>query len=127
MTSMNIIWLSLYHRFKDSTYLIHPNNLSLTKQEKNSTTNPYLFLQITMPESLSEAIGKDHDDFDVCYNEIKRATDDATKIKWRNQLTWNVARHAISEELTWYPAMEKHMGELGKKLAAEDKEQHMSV
>ncbi|RDI78695.1 Vacuolar amino acid transporter 5 [Venturia inaequalis] len=80
-----------------------------------------------MPESLSEAIGRDHDDFDVCYNEIKRATDDATKIKWRNQLTWNVARHAISEELKWYPAMEKHMGELGKKLAEEDKEQHMSV
>lgn len=77
--------------------------------------------------TLSEAIGRDHDDFDVCYNEIKRATDDATKIKWRNQLTWNVARHAISEELTWYPAMEKHMGELGKKLADEDKEQHMSV
>lgn len=80
-----------------------------------------------MPESLSEAIGRDHEDFDVCYNEIKKATDDATKIKWRNQLTWNVARHAISEELTWYPAMEKYMGELGKKLAAEDKEQHMSV
>jgi hypothetical protein len=80
-----------------------------------------------MGDTISEAIGKDHDDFDVCYNEIKKSNDDTTKIKWRNQLTWNVARHAISEELTWYPAMEKHMGELGKKLAAEDKEQHMSV
>ncbi|TID23556.1 Vacuolar amino acid transporter 5 [Venturia nashicola] len=79
-----------------------------------------------MPESLSEAIGRDHDDFSVCYNEIKRATDDATKIKWRNQLTWNVARHTISEELTWYPAMEKYMGELGKNLAEEDKEQQMN-
>jgi hypothetical protein len=81
----------------------------------------------TMPQLLSEAIGADHDEFDVLYENIKNATDDAAKVRWRNQLTWTVARHAISEELTWYPAMEKHLGEEGTRLAKTDKEQHQGV
>jgi hemerythrin superfamily protein len=80
-----------------------------------------------MPQLLSEAIGADHDEFDVLYENIKNATDDAAKVRWRNQLTWTVARHAISEELTWYPAMEKHLGEEGTRLAKTDKEQHQGV
>jgi hypothetical protein len=50
-----------------------------------------------------------------------------SRIKWRNALTWNLARHAISEELTVYPAMEKFLGAEGKALAAEDFEQHQAV
>jgi hypothetical protein len=49
------------------------------------------------------------------------------QIKWRNALTWNLARHAISEELTVYPAMEKFLGAEGKALAKEDFEQHQAV
>ncbi|THW39582.1 hypothetical protein D6D21_07246 [Aureobasidium pullulans] len=77
-----------------------------------------------MGKSISEAIGADHDEFDVLYENLKNATDDAAKVRWRNQLTWTVARHAISEELTWYPAMEKHLGEEGVRLSKTDKEQH---
>ncbi|KAF2088221.1 HHE domain protein [Saccharata proteae CBS 121410] len=77
--------------------------------------------------TLAEAIGADHDYFDVCASHIRAASTLAEKTKWRNQLTWVVARHAISEELTWYPAMEKHMGPEGKKLADEDREQHQAV
>lgn len=80
-----------------------------------------------MGKLLSEAIGADHDEFDVLYENIKNATDDAAKVRWRNQLTWTVARHAISEELTWYPAMAKHLGEEGVRLAKTDKEQHQGV
>ncbi|KAK5945413.1 hypothetical protein PMZ80_002618 [Knufia obscura] len=80
-----------------------------------------------MPESISEAIGADHDNFDVYYENIKNAKDDGAKVRWRNQLTWIIARHAISEELTWYPAMEKHLGEEGVRLSKTDKEQHMGV
>lgn len=80
-----------------------------------------------MGESISEAIGADHDLFDVYYENIKNASDDGAKVRWRNQLTWIVARHAISEELTWYPAMEKHLGEEGVRLSKTDKEQHMGV
>lgn len=78
-------------------------------------------------ETISEAIGADHDDFDVYYENIKSAPDDGEKVRWRNSLTWLVARHAISEELTWYPAMEKHLGEEGVKLSKTDKEQHSAV
>lgn len=78
-------------------------------------------------ETISSAIGADHDYFDTCYEHIASASDIEEKTKWRNQLTWTVARHAISEELTYYPAMEKRLGTEGKKLADEDREQHQAV
>ena len=80
-----------------------------------------------MGKTLSEAIGEDHDLFDVYYDSLKKAQDDAAKVRWRNQLIWIVARHAVSEELTWYPAMEKHLGEEGVMLSKTDKEQHQAV
>lgn len=80
-----------------------------------------------MGETISEAISADHHMFDVYYDNIKSAKDDAEKVRWRNQLTWIVARHAVSEELTMYPAMEKHLGEVGVQLTKTDKEQHQSV
>ncbi|KAK5119876.1 hypothetical protein LTR85_007202 [Meristemomyces frigidus] len=76
------------------------------------------------PPPFEEAIGADHQSFDIYVENIKSATDDAEKIRWRNQLTWAVARHAISEELTLYPAMEKWLGEEGVQLSKTDKEQH---
>ena len=80
-----------------------------------------------MGETISEAIGADHHAFDVYFENIKAAEDDAAKVRWRNQLTWIVARHAISEELTMYPAMEKYLGEEGIRLTKTDKEQHLGV
>ena len=80
-----------------------------------------------MGETISEAISADHHSFDVYYENIKNAEDDAGKVRWRNQLTWTLARHAISEELTLYPAMEKHLGAMGVELSKTDKEQHQGV
>lgn len=76
---------------------------------------------------IAEALGNDHQYLDHCYEQIKAQTTTEDKIKWRNMLTWNLARHAISEELTVYPAMEKHLGEEGKALTAEDFAQHQTV
>jgi hypothetical protein len=42
-------------------------------------------------------------------------------------LSWNLARHAISEELTVYPAMEKWLGEGGKALTKDDFAQRQAV
>jgi len=80
-----------------------------------------------MGETISEAIAADHQLFDDYYENIKSATDDAEKVRWRNLLTWTIARHAISEELTLYPAMEKHLGDEGIQLTKTDKEQHQGV
>ncbi|KAI9821890.1 MAG: hypothetical protein M1827_002472 [Pycnora praestabilis] len=80
-----------------------------------------------MGETISEAISADHHALDEYYEKIKSAPDLETKIKWRNLLTWTLARHAISEELTMYPAMEKHMGQEGVELTNVDRQQHQAV
>ena len=76
---------------------------------------------------ISEALGQDHRYLDKIYENLKSASDLQDKTKWRNMLTWNLARHAISEELTVYPAMEQWLGEEGKALTADDKAQHQAV
>ena len=80
-----------------------------------------------MGETISEAIAADHASFDEYAGYLRSATDDAEKVRWRNKLTWTVARHALSEELTLYPAMEKHLGDEGVRLSKTDKEQHQGV
>ena len=61
------------------------------------------------------------------YDEYKRAktnSDLDAQARWARQLTWEVARHAVGEEIIVYPLMEKHMGDKGKELADEDRSQH---
>ncbi|KAL9585668.1 MAG: hypothetical protein Q9203_004154 [Teloschistes exilis] len=96
----------------------HP--ISSTRQQ-NSTMSP------TDPQTISEAIGNDHKALDLYADNIKTATTLEDKTKWRNQLTWALARHAISEELTMYPAMEQHLGEEGLQLTNTDRKQHQAV
>lgn len=78
-------------------------------------------------ESVSAAIDNDHRYLNGCYDKIKNASDLETKTKWRNQLVWSLARHSISEELTVYPAFEKHLGNEGYAMAEEDRAQHQTV
>lgn len=78
-------------------------------------------------KTISEAIGADHKAIDSYADEIKSSETLDDKIKWRNQFTWALARHAISEELTLYPAMEKHLGQEGIELTNKDREQHQAV
>jgi hypothetical protein len=61
------------------------------------------------------------------YDEYLRAraeSDVDRQTRWGHQLRWEVARHAVGEELVVYPLMEKHMGQKGKELADEDRAQH---
>ena len=99
---------------------------------QNSTRTYFLFhiktlVHTRMGETISEAIAADHASFDEYAAYLRSATDDAEKVRWRNKLTWTVARHALSEELTLYPAMEKHLGDEGVRLTKTDKEQHQGV
>lgn len=77
--------------------------------------------------TISEAIGADHGAIDQYAENIKTASTLQEKIEWRNQFTWALARHAVSEELTLYPVMEEKLGPVGKELADVDREQHMAV
>ena len=58
------------------------------------------------------------------YKRAKVANDVDAQARWARQLTWEVARHAVGEEIVVYPLMEKHLGEKGKQLADEDRDQH---
>ena len=44
--------------------------------------------------------------------------------RWARQLTWEVARHAVGEEIVVYPLMEKHLGDKGRELADHDRKEH---
>lgn len=88
-----------------------------------------LHIPISMADNrtISEAIGNDHKTIDSFADKIKSSSTLQEKTEWRNQFTWALARHAVSEELTMYPAMEKHMGQEGTDLTNVDREQHQAV
>jgi hypothetical protein len=59
------------------------------------------------------------------YREYTRtAGDKDTQERWARQLTWEIARHAVGEEIIVYPLMEKHLGEKGLKLTNQDRADH---
>ncbi|MCJ1258818.1 hypothetical protein MMC24_006652 [Lignoscripta atroalba] len=76
--------------------------------------------------TVSETIIHDHKELDEYINNILSAKDDDTKVRWQNQLTWELARHSIAEELVVYPAMEKNLPG-GKSMADKDREQHQTL
>ncbi|KAI0826677.1 hypothetical protein BC628DRAFT_1320071 [Trametes gibbosa] len=80
--------------------------------------------------TLFESIKEDHEEMYEYHDQYNRARDrddvDA-QARWARQLTWEIARHAVGEEIVVYPLMEKHLGDEGKKLADHDREEHHSV
>ena len=61
------------------------------------------------------------------HDEYKRAGvagDAAAQARWARQLTWEIARHAVGEEIVVYPLMEKHLGSEGLELADHDRDEH---
>jgi len=57
-------------------------------------------------------------------NYVDSQGDPDAQARWARQFTWEVARHAVGEEIVIYPLMEKHLGEQGKKLADDDRADH---
>jgi len=63
------------------------------------------------------------------YDQYKRARDRGDidgQARWVHQLAWEIARHAVGEEIVVYPLMEQHLGADGKKLADHDRSEHRS-
>ncbi len=59
------------------------------------------------------------------YTEAHTAGNEKEATAWANQLVWEVARHAVGEEIVVYPLMEKHLGDEGKRLADDDRKDHL--
>ena len=55
---------------------------------------------------------------------IKASGNTDTQARWARQLIWEIARHAVGEEIIVYPLMEKFLGERGLKLTNKDREEH---
>ncbi|KAF8191292.1 HHE domain-containing protein [Pholiota molesta] len=58
---------------------------------------------------------------------VKNTGNPEAQARWARQLTWEVARHAVGEELVVYPLMEKHLGLKGRELADNDRGDHIKV
>ncbi|KAE9405681.1 hypothetical protein BT96DRAFT_915893 [Gymnopus androsaceus JB14] len=79
-------------------------------------------------KTLTEAIKEDHEEMYEYFDNYKKCTGDAdAQARWARQLTWEIARHAVGEEIVVYPLMEKHMGQEGMDLANGDRKEHQLV
>jgi hypothetical protein len=63
----------------------------------------------------------------TAYKKAHTAGDLDTAEKFSHQLRWEIARHAVGEELVVYPLMEEKMGAKGKELADHDRKEHQDV
>ncbi|KAJ7628744.1 hypothetical protein FB45DRAFT_1059449 [Roridomyces roridus] len=77
---------------------------------------------------LTDAIKEDHEEMYEYHDYYKKSAGDAdAQARWARQLTWEIARHAVGEEIIVYPLMEKHLGAQGLKLTDHDREEHQHV
>jgi hypothetical protein len=77
--------------------------------------------------AISNAVKKDHKEIRAYYNNIINAKDNDEATRWQNQFTWELARHAIAEELVVYPSFIKTLGEQGKQMSDKDRAAHQTV
>jgi len=79
-------------------------------------------------KTLLQAVTEDHQEIYTYYNEyLGNAHDSEAQGRWARQLTWELTRHAVGEEIIIFPLMEKHLGDQGKKLADEDRKDHQYI
>lgn len=79
--------------------------------------------------TITAAITHDHRELEDYYGRIMALDekDYDSKSRWQNQLTWELARHAVGEEIVLYPAYERYLGARGKQMADKDRDSHQKV
>lgn len=75
---------------------------------------------------ISEAITKDHQDLESLYKAILTSEDADEQKRFQDQFTWELARHAVAEELVVHPAIEKVLPD-GKETTDRDRREHSTV
>ncbi|KAK2060953.1 HHE domain-containing protein [Colletotrichum caudatum] len=75
---------------------------------------------------LSDVIKEDHRELGAYHRHILECTDMDEQARFQNLFIWELARHAISEELVVYPVLEKDVAD-GKALADRDRAEHQAV
>ncbi|CAI7655158.1 unnamed protein product [Penicillium glandicola] len=75
---------------------------------------------------ISEAIKDDHRKLESYYNIIVNSEDEDEQTRFQNQFTWELARHAVAEELVVFPAVEKLRSD-GKEKIDDDRREHSAL
>ncbi|KAH9945531.1 hypothetical protein B0H21DRAFT_744802 [Amylocystis lapponica] len=107
--------------------------ISLPRPRPSSTArfpSTQLFRRAMSQKSLFQSIKEDHEEMYEYHDQYERARargDTDAQTRWVRQLTWEIARHAVGEELVVYPLMEKHLGATGVQLADHDRAEHQQV
>ncbi|KAH9476295.1 putative hemerythrin-like protein [Psilocybe cubensis] len=129
-----VMYIRLSSSFRLSGAFAQPSRLylkpSLNKFSLRAFATVMSKYQITnhVGGALIDAVADDHQEMYTYYDQYVKSTGDVdAQERWANQFTWEVARHAVGEELVIYPLMEKHLGEKGKQLADNDRSDHQEV
>jgi hypothetical protein len=85
-----------------------------------STTAPWLIVRI------SETVIKEHRELSDNYERILSASTPDERVRYQNLFIWQLARHAVGEELVVYPAVERHV-EGGTALAERERAETQKV
>ena len=75
-----------------------------------------------------ESVKEDHREITSCGEQILQSNDADEQTRAQNMFTWELARHAVAEELVVYPAMERYLGAgWGREVAERDRGEHQGV
>jgi hypothetical protein len=98
-----------------------------------SRGGPHVFKIVARPlttdrrYTITDAITKDHRTLYALYDQVvSPASSNDTRERYGNQFTWELARHAVGEELVLYPAVERYV-DGGKELADREREDTQKV
>lgn len=75
---------------------------------------------------ISEAITEDHRELESLYRTIVNSEDADEQTRFQNQFTWELAQHAVAEELVVHPAIEKVLPD-GKETTDRGRREHSTV
>ncbi|KAF2196342.1 HHE domain protein [Delitschia confertaspora ATCC 74209] len=94
---------------------------------KPALSSPRTFTTTTILQArILPTIKAEHSKLRDEYKKIKSAANSDEKDRWRNQFSWDLARHSIGEEIIVYPQFETHLPN-GKEMADRDRAHHYEV
>jgi len=88
------------------------------------TTRAFSNTASTMVRTISDAVLEDHDELREYADKMFHTDDKDVLTKYQNLFTWELARHAVAEEIVIYPYFESLMGKTGLEYADEDRDDH---
>lgn len=100
--------------------LLHNINTHQLRTYANQAAGPFFHLRIL------EALKEDHREITAFGDLILKSRDLDEQTRCQNQFTWELARHAVAEELVVYPAMERCV-EGGRGVVDRDRGEHQKV